>query len=38
MKKLAKAFGLVADLTPGAVLVITGLCVVVGSLTGVLWY
>lgn len=40
MNRLAKMFnlvGLVADLLPGALLVLAGVAVIVGAETGVLW-
>jgi hypothetical protein len=38
MKKLVNAIALIADLIPGAVLVVFGTAVIVAGQTGVLWY
>ena len=37
-RKLASAIALVADLAPGAGLVLFGLAVIVGGSTGTLWH
>lgn len=38
MKKIIDVIALVADLTPGASMIIVGVGIIVGAKTGVLWY
>lgn len=38
MKKLGKVLALIGDLAPGALLVVAGLSVGIGGVTGTLWH